>query len=136
MRTPVIRAAFIAGCLLAAGAGTGRAQVPQQGAAPVRAAAGPSDTTAVRPGMTAAQVTAAWGTPAGTRTHGEFTYLYFANHCQPACGVQDVVMLERGQVVDAIVRDPRHRYAGVSSSPADRTPAPTPAQPAAGTDHD
>ncbi len=94
------------------------------------------DTTAVRPGMTAAQVRAAWGEPSGTRVHGDYTYLYFANGCQPRCGIQDVVMLERGQVVDAIVRDPHHRYAGVSSSPATRKPEPTPPSPAPSTSHD
>jgi hypothetical protein len=75
--------------------------------------------------MTEAQVQAAWGAPSGSRVRGDHKYLFFANGCQPACGIQDVVILERGQVVDAIVRDPRHRYDGVSSSPPGRTPAAT-----------
>ena len=70
-------------------------------------------------------VQAAWGAPSGSRVRGDYKYLFFANGCQPACGIQDVVILERGQVVDAIVRDPRHRYDGVSSSPPGRTPAAT-----------
>ena len=79
----------------------------------------------VRPGMTEAQVRAAWGTPSGTRARGDYSYLFFANGCQPACGVQDVVILERGQVVDAVARGKGHRYDGVSSSPAGRAPSPT-----------
>jgi hypothetical protein len=39
------------------------------------------------------------------------------------CGTLDVVILEKGQVVDAIVRANYHQYEGVSSSPADRKPA-------------
>jgi hypothetical protein len=99
------------------------AQVPTP--APPPAAAATRDSGTVRPGMTEAQVQAAWGDPSGSRVRGDYKYLFFANGCQPACGIQDVVILERGQVVDAIVRDPRHRYDGVSSSPPGRTPAAT-----------
>ena len=88
----------------------------------------PSDST-VRPGMTAAQVRAAWGAPSGTRVRGDYTYLFFANGCEPGCGMQDVVILERGQVVDAVARARGHRYDGVSSSPAGRAPSPTLSQP-------
>ena len=107
-------------------------------AAPLAAQAAPSGRTApadsvVRPGMNETQVTAAWGTPSGSRARGDYKYLFFANGCQPACGIQDVVILERGQVVDAIARAPGHRYDGVSSSPAGRRPmrtsAPVPAPP-------
>ena len=89
------------------------------------AATAAPDTGTVRPGMREAQVVAAWGAPSGSRTRGDYKYLFFANGCQPACGIQDIVILERGQVIDAIARDPRHHYDGVSSSPAGRTPAPT-----------
>lgn len=89
------------------------------------AAAVTSDTGTVRPGMREAQVLAAWGSPSGSRVRGGYKYLFFANGCQPACGIQDVIILERGQVIDAIARDPRHRYDGVSSSPAGRTPSRT-----------
>ena len=99
------------------------AQVPAPAAAPAPTPA--PDTGTVRPGMRDAQVRAAWGAPSGSRVRGDYTYLFFANGCQPACGIQDVVILERGQVVDAIVRDPRHRYDGVSSSPPGRTPGAT-----------
>jgi hypothetical protein len=80
------------------------------------------DSTVVRPGMTDAQVRAAWGAPTGTRTHGAYTYLFFRRDCQPGCGDPDLVMLERGQVVDAITRSPSRPYDGVSSSPATRPP--------------
>lgn len=113
-----------------AAAGSVRAQTPPA-PAPVRPPP-PAKTlvpqgtdSTVRPGMTEAQVRAAWGAPSGTRARGDFTYLFFANGCQPACGVQDVVILERGQVVDAVARGKGHRYDGVSSSPAGRAPSPT-----------
>ena len=93
-----------------------RAQAPAQAA---------TDST-VRPGMSAAEVRGAWGAPSGARTRGAYTYLFFANRCQPGCGIQDIVILEGGQVVDAIARAPEHRYAGVSSSPPGRAPTPTP----------
>jgi hypothetical protein len=79
----------------------------------------------VRPGMTLAQVRAVWGEPLAVRTIGEHSYAFFANDCARACGMNDVVILERDQVVDAVVRDSRRRYAGVSSSPAGRTPSAT-----------
>ena len=80
----------------------------------------PTDTGTVRPGMTANEVVATWGPPVVDRVAGNWTFLYFRNGCEQACGTFDVVMLEGGQVVDAIVRGFGHTYAGVSSSPADR----------------
>jgi hypothetical protein len=80
----------------------------------------------VEPGMSEAQVRAAWGAPLAVRTLGAHTYMYFRNGCPTArCGMNDVVILERGQVVDAVVRGSDHRYGGVSSSPAARAPAPS-----------
>ena len=71
--------------------------------------------TAVRPGMTAEEVTAAWGTPTATRTRGDFTYLSYPSSCMPECGTQDVVILQAGKVVDAIARSSNHPYEGPSS---------------------
>jgi len=71
--------------------------------------------TPVRPGMTAEQVTAAWGTPSATRTRGEYTYLSYPSSCMPGCGTQDVVILRGGVVVDAIARSSNHPYDGPSS---------------------
>jgi hypothetical protein len=71
--------------------------------------------TPVRPGMTAAEVTAAWGAPTSTRTRGDFTYLNYPSSCMPGCGTQDVVILQGGKVVDAIARSSNHPYDGPSS---------------------
>ncbi len=86
----------------------------------------PLDTGTVTPGMTREQVIALWGVPVAERTVGNRTYLYFRNGCEVSCGTFDVVFLEGGQVVDAIVRGPGHNYAGTSSSPRDRVAAFTP----------
>ncbi len=86
----------------------------------------PSDTGTVRPGMTSDEVVATWGPSVADRAVGNWTFLYFRNGCEQACGTFDVVMLEGGQVVDAIVRGFGHTYAGVSSSPADRVAEFTP----------
>ncbi|MBP2646989.1 MAG: hypothetical protein H6Q77_613 [Gemmatimonadetes bacterium] len=83
--------------LLAGFAGEARAQTP------------------VRPGMTADEVTAAWGAPSATRARGEFTYMNYPSSCMPACGTQDVVILQNGKVVDAIARSSNHPYDGSSS---------------------
>lgn len=80
----------------------------------------------VRPGMTAAEVRAAWGEPQATRERGSFTYLVFPTSCLPECGSHDVVILENGRVVDAIARSNGRRYEGTASYTT-RTPAYTPA---------
>jgi hypothetical protein len=82
--------------------------------------------TVIRPGMSEAEVVTAWGEPLARRTRGAFTYLHFQTDCLKECGTYDVVILEGGQVVDAIARSKDHRYDGVSSSPASRTPEYTP----------
>jgi hypothetical protein len=84
------------------------------------------DAALIRPGMTEAEVVAAWGEPLARRVRGQFTYLHFETDCLKECGTYDVVILEGGQVVDAIARSRNHRYDGVSSSPADRAPEFTP----------
>ncbi len=80
----------------------------------------------IRPGMTEADVRAAWGAPVTSRKAGEFTYLFYENGCLRTCGTYDLVILQGGQVVDAVVRGKNHAYDGVSSSPADRKPHYTP----------
>ncbi len=74
----------------------------------------------VDPGMTADQVIATWGPPVAQRAAGNWLYLYFRNGCEYTCGTFDVVFLQDGQVVDAIVRAGNHIYSGVSSSPRGR----------------
>lgn len=88
----------------------------------------PVDTGTVVPGMTREQVIATWGIPVAERVSGNRGYLYFRNGCEVTCGTFDVVFLEDGQVVDAIVRGPGHTYAGTSSSPPGRAPAASVAQ--------
>lgn len=87
------------------------------------------DTTrTVQPGMTEADVRARWGDPAAVRTANQWTYLFYHNGRERAAGTYDVVFLQNGQVVDAIVRSPDHVYGGQSSSPEGRVSQFTPAQ--------
>ncbi|HEV8265932.1 MAG TPA: hypothetical protein VGQ06_13365 [Gemmatimonadales bacterium] len=83
-----------------------------------------NDTGTIAPGMAEREIYALWGAPAAVRRVGEFTYLFFNNGCEYTCGTMDVVTLQNGQVVDAIVRWDGHRYAGESSSPPGKMPVP------------
>ena len=76
----------------------------------------------ISPGMSVAEVEASWGKAGVTRTDGDQTFLFYKNDCLRTCGTFDVVILEGGKVVDAIVRASYHRYDGTSSSPAGTTP--------------
>lgn len=80
------------------------------------------DVKTIRPGMSEAEVRTTWGEPVTGRKTGEYTYLFYQNGCLRACGTYDVVILQGGQVVDAIARGKDHHYDGVSSSPPDRAP--------------
>jgi len=80
------------------------------------------DTGTVNPGMAERDVYLIWGAPAAVRRAGEYTYLFFRNGCEYTCGTMDVVTLQNGQVVDAIVRWDGHRYSGESSSPQGKVP--------------
>jgi len=77
----------------------------------------PTATGTVNPGMTRDEVVGVWGAPVTERTLGAWTYLYFRNGCEASCGTFDVVFLENGAVVNAIVRGPGHSYGGTSTSP-------------------
>ncbi|MEP6573466.1 MAG: hypothetical protein ABJD11_12250 [Gemmatimonadota bacterium] len=79
----------------------------------------------IKPGMTTAEVKATWGAPLAERTYGNYTYLSYDNGCVKSCGTYDTVILEKGQVVDAIVRGSMHAYSGMSSSPVGRKPEAT-----------
>lgn len=104
--------------------------------APVRQAGGsmpaaddepwtPTYTGTVNPGMTREEVIGVWGPPVAERTLGAWTYLYFRNGCEVSCGTFDVVFLENGAVVNAIVRGPGHSYGGTSTSPPGQEGRPT-----------
>ncbi len=80
------------------------------------------DTGTVNPGMTEREVYLIWAAPAAVRRVGVYTYLFFQNGCEYTCGTMDVVTLQNGRVVDAIVRWDGHRYSGESSSPPGRVP--------------
>ena len=84
------------------------------------------DTGTVAPGMSERVVYEIWAAPAAVRRIGEYTYLFFRNGCEYTCGTMDVVTLQNGRVVDAIVRWDGHRYAGESSSPPGRVPVANP----------
>lgn len=83
------------------------------------------DTGTIAPGMGENDVVALWGPPSAVRRAGSFTYLYYPNGCERSCGTNDVVILQDGQVVDAILRWAGHGYSGQSSSPPGRVPTPT-----------
>ena len=83
------------------------------------------DTGTVAPGMAERDVYTLWGPPMEVRRAAEWTYLYYPNGCERTCGTADVVILQNGQVVDAIVRWPGHGYSGQSSSPPGRKGVPT-----------
>ena len=84
-----------------------------------------SSTTAIRPGMTEADVRARWGNPAVVRTSGEWKFLSYRNGMERSVGWMDTVFLQNGQVVDCIARGAGHEYAGQSSSPPGASPSRT-----------
>lgn len=71
----------------------------------------------IDPGMPKTQVIARLGAPALERTTGDATYLFYKNGCERTCGMNDVVLLDKGAVVDAVFRSEKRRYSGSSSSP-------------------
>jgi hypothetical protein len=86
------------------------------------------DTGTIDPGMHEKDVYSLWGAPMAVRRQGDMTFIYFQNGCEYTCGTADVVFLQNGQVVDAVLRWPGHRYSGQSSSPV-ATPPHGPARP-------
>lgn len=76
----------------------------------------------IAPGMSESQVVQALGKPATRRAVGERTYLFYVNACGRRCGMNDLVVLSRDSVVDAIFRSPDRHYTGTSSSPEPVTP--------------
>ena len=88
-------------------------------------AAAQDSTTAIRPGMSEADVRTRWGEPLAVRRVNDWTYMFYPND-ERQYGYDDVVMLQGGQVMDAVLRAPEHVYLGRSSSPPDRLPEFTP----------
>ncbi len=120
MWTAVLAAALCAAPLRAQD--TTAAVKHDSGAAPAAAPAADAS-GAVNPGMTEAQVRALWGKPVAVRRMNDWTYLFYRNGREREVGYYDVVFLQSGQVVDAIVRGAGHVYAGQSSSPRDASPS-------------
>jgi hypothetical protein len=85
-------------------------------------AASAQEVKTIRPGMSEADVRTTWGEPVTSRKAGDYAYLFYENGCLRACGTYDVVILQGGQVIDAIARGKDHQYDGVSSSPTERAP--------------
>src|SRR5881628_3358458 len=75
------------------------------------------DTGTIAPDMSEREVYSLWGPPIAVRRQGDMTYLYYRNGCEYTCGTEDVVFLQNGKVVDAVLRWPGHGYSGQSSSP-------------------
>ena len=80
------------------------------------------NTGTIDPGMSEEDVYSMWGPPVGVRRQADMTFLYYRNGCEYSCGTEDVVFLQNGKVVDAVLRWPGHRYSGQSSSPAATQP--------------
>jgi hypothetical protein len=95
-------------------------------------AAAQDTTNTIRPGMTEADVRSRWGEPAAVRRLNDWTYMFYANG-QRHYGM-DLVMLQGGQVMDAVVRAPEHVFLGKSSSPPERVPEFTPPPPPGSSD--
>jgi hypothetical protein len=108
MRFPVISALILSATTLAA-----------QGAPATHAAQTTRATQAatVSPGMSRDEVVSALGQPLSAHSYGGHTYLLYANGCERTCGMNDVVTLDSGRVVDAIFRSASRHYTGTSSSP-------------------
>jgi hypothetical protein len=71
----------------------------------------------IDPGMTKDQVVERLGGPSEESHSGSFTYLMYDNECGQKCGMDDLVVLERGVVTDAVFRSGKRTYTGHSSSP-------------------
>ncbi len=68
-------------------------------------------------GMTRDQVVAKLGEPLSSRSYDGHTYLLYRNGCERKCGMNDLVVLDSGKVVDAVFRSAGRKYSGASSSP-------------------
>jgi hypothetical protein len=77
----------------------------------------PAQAVKIDPGMTKDQVVAKLGEPLSARSRNSFTYLLYRNGCEKKCGMNDLVVLDSGKVVDAVFRGANREFTGTSSSP-------------------
>ena len=68
--------------------------------------------TSIGPGMSEAEVRRAFGEPTVRRQVADRTYLFYANGCPIRCGSDDVVFLDGGRVVTAVLRTPGRYFTG------------------------
>jgi hypothetical protein len=71
----------------------------------------------IDPGMSRDQVVARLGQPLSAHAYESFTYMLYRNGCEKTCGMNDLVVLDSGKVVDAVFRSSARKYTGTSSSP-------------------
>ena len=71
----------------------------------------------VDPGMSREEVVKALGQPLSSKSYDGHTYLLYRNGCEKKCGMNDLVVLDSGKVVDAVFRSANRKYSGESSSP-------------------
>ena len=71
----------------------------------------------IDPGMSREQVVTKLGEPLSSRSYDGHTYLLYRNGCERKCGMNDLVVLDSGKVVDAVFRSNGRKYSGTSSSP-------------------
>ena len=78
---------------------------------------GAQKSTTIDPGMTREQVVAALGQPLSAKSYQNYTYMLYRNGCEKKCGMNDLVVLDSGKVVDAVFRASGRTFSGTSSSP-------------------
>ena len=76
----------------------------------------------IDPGMSHDDVVKRLGKPLNERTSGTHTYMFYKNGCEKTCGINDLVVLEDGKVVDAVFRNGVRSYRGTSTSPVSLAP--------------
>ena len=71
----------------------------------------------IDPGMSREQVVKTLGQPLSSKSYDGHVYLLYRNGCEKKCGMNDLVVLDSGEVVDAVFRSAHRKYSGESSSP-------------------
>jgi len=88
-----------------------------------RVAAAQTKPISIDPGMTKEQVLARLGNPSEESHSGSFTYLLYNSDCGAKCRQDDLVVLERGVVTDAVFQSGKRTYTGQSEQPSALQPA-------------